>query len=154
MFMMKASPEGYQAVTAHLVLADADGGIRFYRHALGAIELYRMRLRNGKIAHAELQIGNSRVRVSDDGAERGAKSALGHGGSPTVLCIYTHDVARLAERFLEAGGTIVRAIKDQFYGDRSGLFQDPEGYRWTLAQHIEDVRPEEMARRIASLRPS
>jgi PhnB protein len=152
--MIDTVPVGYQAVTAHLVLADADSGIRFYRRALGAMELYRLRVRSGKIAHAELQIGDSRVKVSDDAAERGAKSARRHGGSPTVLCIYTRDVVRLAERFLEAGGSIVRPIKDQFYGDRSGLFQDPEGYRWTLAQHIEDVHPEEMARRIDSLRPS
>lgn len=91
--------------------------------------------------------------LSDDAPEWGQMSARGYGGSPIVLCIYTHDVARLAERFVRAGGTVVRALKDQFYGDRSGQFQDPEGYRWTLAQRIEDVPPEEMARRMATLAP-
>ena len=73
------------------------------------------------------------------------------GGCPIVICLYTSDVDALAKRFLYAGGLMVRPLQDQFYGDRSGQFVDPEGYRWTLAQRVEHVTPEEMARRMAAL---
>jgi len=116
--------------------------------------VYRLRLRTGKLVHAELQIGDSRVMLSDDVPEWGAKSARAFGGCPIVLSVYTDDVASLAERFVQAGGTIIHEVRDQFYGDRAGQFQDPEGYRWTLAQRIENVHPEEMARRMATLEPS
>jgi PhnB protein len=149
--LVKPIPEGYHSVTPYLALADGPRAIQFYRRALGATELYRLGARNGRIAHAELLIGDSRIMVSDELPEWGSKSARTYGGSPIVLCIYASDVDSLAKRFVSAGGTIVRPLQNQFYGDRSGQFQDPEGYRWTLAQRIEDVSPEEMTRRMATL---
>ncbi|PTL77867.1 VOC family protein [Vitiosangium sp. GDMCC 1.1324] len=149
--MAKAIPDGYHSLTPYLALSNASKAIEFYKAALGATELYRLPMPNGKVAHAELQIGNSRLMVSDEMPEWGNKSAKGYGGTPVGLCIYTENVEALADRFVKAGGKVVRPLENQFYGDRSGQFEDPEGYKWTLAQHVEDVSPEEMQRRMAKM---
>lgn len=149
--MPKAIPDGYHSITPYLALSDATKAIEFYKTALGATELYRMPMPGGKVAHAELQIGDSRIMVSDEFPDMGAKSPKHFGGSPVGLCIYTENVDALAERFVKAGGKVVRPLENQFYGDRSGQFVDPEGFKWTLAQHVEDVSPEEMNRRMAKM---
>ncbi|HYO59352.1 VOC family protein [Archangium sp.] len=149
--MPKAIPDGYHSLTPYLALSNASKAIEFYKAALGATELYRMPMPGGKIAHAELQIGDSRLMVSDEMPEWGNKSPKAYGGTPVGLCIYTENVDALAERFVKAGGKVVRALQNQFYGDRSGQFEDPEGYKWTLAQHVEDVSPEEMQRRMEQM---
>jgi PhnB protein len=149
--MPKAIPDGYHSLTPYLALRDAAKAIEFYKAALGATELYRLPMPGGKIAHAELQIGDSRLMLSDEMPDWGNKSAKEYGGSPVGLCIYTENVDALAERFVKAGGKVVRPLENQFYGDRSGQFEDPEGYKWTLMQHIEDVSPEEMQRRMAKM---
>lgn len=149
--MPKAIPDGFHSLTPYLSLRDAEKAIAFYKEALGATEVYRLSIPGGKVAHAELQIGDSRLMVSDEMPEWGNKSAKGYGGTPVGLCLYTENVDALAERFVKAGGKQLRSLETQFYGDRSGQFEDPEGYKWTLAQHVEDVSPEEMQRRMASL---
>jgi len=149
--MVKPIPSGYHTVTPYLILTDADRAIRFYREALGAEELFRLPTPDEQVAHAELQIGDSRIMLASENPEWGAKSARTLGGTPIGLCIYTRDVDALAARFVAAGGKVLRPLQDQFYGDRSGQFEDPEGYAWTLAQHIEDVSPEEMKRRMDAL---
>jgi PhnB protein len=147
--MVQAIPEGFHAVTPYLALADAAKAIAFYEAALGAKEVFRLPMPDGKIAHAEIQIGNSRIMLSQEMPGWGNTSAKTMGGSPIGLCVYTENVDALAERFVAAGGKLIRPISNQFYGDRTGQFEDPEGYKWTLAQHIEDVSPEEMAARMA-----
>jgi PhnB protein len=147
----KAIPDGYHSVTPYLSLRDASQAIAFYQAALGATELYRMPMPNGKLGHAELQIGDSRIMLADESPEWGNKSAKSIGGTPVGLCIYTENVDALADQFVKAGGKVLRPIENHFYGDRSGQFEDPEGYKWTLAQHIEDVSPEEMKRRMAKM---
>ncbi|WNG45216.1 VOC family protein [Archangium minus] len=149
--MPKAIPDGYHSLTPYIALNDAAKAIEFYKAALGATELYRLPMPGGKIGHAELQIGDSRLMVSDAMPEWGNKSAKNYGGSPVGLCIYTENVEALAERFVKAGGKVIRPLENQFYGDRSGQFEDPEGYKWTLAQHVEDVSPEEMQRRMEKM---
>lgn len=149
--MAKAIPDGYHSLTPYLALSDAAKAIEFYKAALGATELYRLPMPNGRIGHAELQIGNSRLMLSDEAPEFGNKSAKKFGGSPVGLCIYTENVDALAERFVKAGGKVVRPLQNQFYGDRTGTFEDPEGFKWTLSQHVEDVSPEEMQRRMAKM---
>jgi PhnB protein len=89
--------------------------------------------------------------LADEAPEWGHKSAKTMGGTPIVLCIYVPNVDALADRFVKAGGKMLKALANQFYGDRSGQFEDPEGYKWTLAQHVEDVAPEEMKRRMAKM---
>lgn len=148
--MVKPIPDGYHSITPYLALSDANAAIEFYKKALGATELFRMPAPDGKVGHAELQIGDSRIMVSSEYPEFGAQSAKTLGGTPIGLCIYVENVDALAERFVAAGGKVVRPVETQFYGDRSGQFLDPEGYKWTLATHVEDVSPEEMQRRMAS----
>lgn len=147
--MPKAIPDGYTTLTPYLSLTDAAKAIEFYKAALGATELYRMPMPGGKIAHAELQVGNARFMVADEMPDWGNKSAKTLGGSAMGLMIYTENVDALAERFVKAGGKQVRPLENHFYGDRSGSFEDPEGYKWMLSQHVEDVSPEEMNRRMA-----
>ena len=149
--MPKAVPEGFNSITPYLALRDAAKAIAFYKEALGATELYRLPMPNGKLGHAELQIGNSRIMMSDEAPEWGNKSARSLGGTPIGLCLYTDNVDALAERFVRAGGKVVRPVENQFYGDRSGTFEDPEGYKWTLAHHVEDVAPDEMQRRMEKM---
>jgi PhnB protein len=149
--MPKAIPDGYHAVTPYLSFRDAATAIEFYKRALGAEELYRLPMPGGKIGHAELQIGDSKVMLADESPESEHKSANTIGGSPIGLCFYTANVDAVADRFCKAGGKVVRAIELQFYGDRSGQFEDPEGYKWTLAQHVEDVSPDEMKKRMAKM---
>jgi PhnB protein len=149
--MPKAIPDGYHAVTPYLSFRDAAKAIEFYKRALGAEELYRLPMPGGKIGHAELQIGDSKVMLADESPESEHKSAKTIGGSPIGLCFYTANVDAVADRFCKAGGKVVRAIELQFYGDRSGQFEDPEGYKWTLAQHVEDVSPDEMKKRMAKM---
>jgi PhnB protein len=138
-------------VTPYLAFSDASKAISFYKEALGAKELFRLPMPNGRIGHAELQIGDSRVMLADEAPEWGNKSAKSLGGTPITMCIYTENVDALADRFVKAGGKVVRPLENQFYGDRSGQFEDPEGYKWRLAQHVEDVSPEEMKRRMAKM---
>src|SRR5262249_6321454 len=116
----KAIPDGYHSLTPYIALRDAAKAIEFYKAALGATELYRMPMPGGKIAHAEIQIGNSRLMLSDEMPDWGNKSAQAYGGSPVALCIYTENVDALAERFVKAGGKQVRPLENHFYGDRSG----------------------------------
>lgn len=150
-FMVKAIPDGYHSVTAYLALRDAAKAIAFYEAALGAKEIYRLPMPDGKIAHAEIQVGNSRIMLSDEMPDWGNKSAQTLGGCPIGLCVYTDNVELLAERFVQAGGKVTRPVSNQFYGDRTGTFEDPEGYKWTLAQHVEDVSPEEMMARMSKM---
>lgn len=147
--MVNPIREASPAVIPHLVLSDASAALRFYQRALGALETYRVSPRRGFIAHAELQVGDYRIVVSDEVPDRGQKSARTLGGSPILLLVYAQDVDALARRFVRAGGVIVQPLQNRFNGDRSGEFQDPEGYRWVLSQRIEDVSPEEMARRMS-----
>ncbi|MBU8898480.1 VOC family protein [Corallococcus sp. H22C18031201] len=149
--MAKAIPEGFHSITPYLSLRDASKGIEFYKNALGAKELYRLPTPDGKVAHAELQVGDSRVMLSEENPTWGNKSAKALGGTPVMLCLYTENVDALADRFVKAGGKVVRPLENMFYGDRSGTFEDPEGYRWTLSQHVEDVAPEEMKTRMAKM---
>ncbi len=149
--MVQAIPEGFHSVTPYLALTDAAKAIAFYEAALGAKEVYRLPMPDGKIAHAEITIGNSRIMLSDEMPGWGNASAKTLGGSPIGLCVYVDDVDALAAQFVKAGGKEIRPLSNQFYGDRTGQFEDPEGYKWTLGQHVEDVSPEEMMARMAKM---
>jgi PhnB protein len=102
---------------------------------------------DGKIGHAELTIGDSLIMLSDEFPEEGVKSPMSLGGSPITMSVYVEDVDAVFERAVAAGAKPLRAVEDQFYGDRSGQFEDPFGHRWSVATHVEDVSPEEMQRR-------
>ena len=146
----KPIPDGYPTLTPYLIVADADAAIAFYKKSFGARERMRLAAPGGKIGHAELEIGSSVVMLADEHPEIGARGPRAFGGSPVSLHLYMEDVDRVVSDAVEAGGRIVRPIADQFYGDRSGAIEDPFGHVWHVATHIEDVPPDELARRAAA----
>jgi PhnB protein len=144
---VKPVPEGYHNVTPYLMIKDAHQAIDYYKRVFGATERMRMDAPGGKIGHAELQIGDSVVMLADEFPEMGHRSPRALGGSPVSLVLYVEQVDEVWKRALEAGAKQIRPLEDQFYGDRMGTLEDPFGHIWSLATHIEDVSPEEMARR-------
>ena len=146
-------PEGYHTATPYLIVDGASDALAFYTRAFGAKELFRMPMPNGKVGHAELQIGTSRLMLADENAQMGTKGPKAYGGSPITLMLYVEDVDAFVKRAVEAGAKIDRPIADQFYGDRSGGIVDPFGHKWYVATHKEDVSPEEMDRRMKALPP-
>jgi PhnB protein len=148
---VKPIPDGYPRVSPYLVVDGAQKAIEFYTTVLGFAERMRMPGPDGRIGHAELQLDDSVVMLADEFPEVGAKSPSAYGGSPVSLSVYVEDVDATFERATESGATVVRPLENQFYGDRSATFDDPFGHRWTIHTHVEDVSPEEMARRAAEM---
>ena len=140
-------PEGYHSVTPYLIIRGAADAIEFYKKAFGATELFRFPGPDGKIGHAELQVGNSRIMLADEYPDMGYNGPQTIGGSPVALMIYLADVDTVFNRAVEAGATVKEPLQDKFYGDRIGTVIDPFGHRWHLATHQEDVSMEEMERR-------
>jgi PhnB protein len=147
--MAKPIPEGYHAVTPYLVCRGAAKAIEFYKKAFGAKEVVRMGAPGGTIAHAELRIGDSHVMLADESPDGEFRSPQSVGGTPVSMVLYVEDVDATVRKALDAGAHVLREVKDQFYGDRSGTIADPFGHIWTVGTHIEDVSPEEMERRMA-----
>ncbi len=147
-------PEGYPRVTPYLCIDGAAAAIDFYSKVLGAQERMRMPAPEGKIGHAELLIGDSVIMLSDEFPEMDARSPRTVGGTPVSLLVYVEDVDATFDRALQAGATALSPVENQFYGDRSGQFEDPFGHRWSVATHVEDVPPDEMARRMEEAHPS
>ena len=143
-------PEGYSTVTPYLIVKDAARAIEFYRQAFGATEVFRMARPDGRVHHAEIQLGNSRVMLADEHPEINARSPQTIGGSPVSFLVYVEDVDAMVERAVAAGAKLTRPVSDQFYGDRTGGVEDPFGYAWYIATHVEDVAPEELQQRAAA----
>ena len=144
----RAVPEGYHTVTPTLTLDNAAQAIDWYKKALGAEEIARAVGPDGKIMHAEIRIGDSKIMMNDP--MMGGKGPQALGGSPAGLWIYVEDCDALFNRAVAAGATVLPGmgqLQDQFWGDRSGSFSDPHGYKWTIATHKEDLTPEEMKQR-------
>jgi PhnB protein len=150
---VKAQPDGYHAVTPYLVVKGAAGAIEFYKKVFGAKELFRLGGPDGKVGHAELTIGDSVIMLADEAPQMGALAPPTIGGSPVRILLYVDNVDEVVPRAVAAGAKIVRPVADQFYGDRAGGIEDPYGHYWHVATHKEDVSPEEMSRRAASLHP-
>jgi len=143
-------PAGYHTVTPHLVAQDAAAALAFYVRAFGAVERYRLVEPSGKIGHAEITVGDAVVMVCDEYPDFGAVSPAAYGGSPIKLLIYVNDCDAVVGRAVDAGATLLRPVKDQFHGDRSGMVVDPAGFTWTIATRREEVSPEEMQRRFTA----
>ena len=148
---VKPVPDGYHTVTPYLIVEDATKAIDYYERAFLAKTIVRMPGPKGRVMHAEIQIGDSRVMLADEFPEMGAKSPKALGGSPISIALYVPDVDVVVERALKAGGTLKRPVEDQFYGDRSGGVVDPFGHVWHVSTHVEDVSHEEMQRRMEKL---
>ena len=144
----KAVPEGHHTVTPQLTLDNAAQAIDWYKKALGAEELSRATGPDGKIMHAEIQIGDSRIMLNDPmGGGKGPKAI---GGSPASLWLYVEDCDALYNRAIAAGAQTfgpMGKMADQFWGDRCGTVSDPHGYLWTIATHKEDLTPQELKQR-------
>jgi len=149
---VKAIPEGYHSVTPYLIVKGGARAIEFYERAFGARELFRMGQPDGRVGHAELEIGDSRLMLADEHPEIGARSPQSIGGSPVTIHLYVEDVDAIVARAVGAGATLTRPVADQFYGDRSGGLTDPFGHLWFVATHKEDVSAAELDRRAAAQR--
>ena len=148
--MAKASrpvPEGYHTITPQLTLDDAAKMIEWYKKALGAKELYRSAGPDGKIMHAELTIGDSRIMVND--VMMGYKGPKAFGGSPASLWLYVEDSDALFNQAVKEGATVQMPVADQFWGDRGGAVADPAGYTWWISTKKEDLTQEEIQQRAA-----
>ena len=137
-------PEGYHTVTPYLSVDGAAAAIEFYKSAFGAKELFRMTDEGGRVGHAELQIGDSRLMLADEYPEMSFRGPKFLGGTPVMLHLYVDDVDTWFARAVAAGARVSRPVRDEFYGDRTGSVEDPFGHRWSLATHVRDVSEEEM----------
>jgi PhnB protein len=144
---VKPIPEGYHTVTPYLAVDDAVEAIEYYKNAFGATERVRMEAPGGKIGHAELEIGDSLVMLSDPLPQFSTRPPKELGGTSVSVFMYVEDVDAVVKRAVDAGATITMEVADQFWGDRFGSVQDPFGHLWSIATHVEDVPPEEMAER-------
>ena len=144
---VKPIPEGYSSVTPYLIVKGASGALDFYKKAFGATERVRMAGPDGKVGHAEIQIGNSCIMLADEVLEMDARSPESIGGSPVSIMVYVPDVDAVVGQAVKAGAKLTRPVENQFYGDRAGAVVDPYGHKWHIATHVEDVTPEEMKKR-------
>jgi uncharacterized glyoxalase superfamily protein PhnB len=136
---MNPIPEGYHAVTPHLVIRDAARALDFYREALGAEELFRLPGPDGKLMHASIRIGDSLVMMNDEMEGQPAQ---------VILHVYTQDADALFERAVRAGATVVMPIDNMPWGDRYGIVADPFGRAWAIASRVEEVSDEEVMKRL------
>ncbi len=143
----KHIPEGYPTLTPYLAVDDAAQAIDFYKRAFGANERVRMPAPDGKVGHAELEIGNGLVMVSDPFPQATSKPPKELGGTTAVFFMYVDDVDAAVQQAVDAGATLTSPVENMFWGDRSGRIADPFGHQWQLATHVEDVPPEEMEER-------
>jgi PhnB protein len=149
---VKPVPEGMRTVTPYLCVRSGEDAIRIYEKAFGAKEKVRFQTPDGRIRHAEIEIGDSRVLHSDEFPEMPEAliaSPATLQGSSVCLHVYVPDVDALFARAVKAGAKSRREVRDMFFGDRSGAVEDPFGHLWMLSTHIEDVAPEEAIRRMA-----
>jgi len=140
-------PDGYHTVSPYLAVEDAAAAIDYYKKAFGATERVRMEAPDGKIGHAELEIGDSIVMLADPFPQASTKPPHELGGTSAGVFLYVEDVDAVVKRAVDAGASVTMEVADQFWGDRFGTVTDPFGHVWSVATHIEDVPPAEMAER-------
>jgi len=141
-------PEGYPRITPYLCVDGAGAAIDFYTKVFGATERMRMPAPGDKVGHAELEIGDSLIMLSDEYPDMGVLGPKTIGGTPVTISLYVDDVDDVFDRAVKEGATSLRPVQNEFYGDRSGRLEDPFGHRWSLATHVEDVPADEMAKRM------
>ena len=142
-------PSGYPQVTPYLSVKGGAAAVEFYTHVFGATERMRMPGPGDTIGHSELELGQSLIMLADEAPDIGFLSPKTLGGTPVIVSVYVEDVDAVVERAVQAGATLLRPVEDQFYGDRSGQFEDPFGHRWSVASRVEELSAEEMERRSA-----
>jgi PhnB protein len=146
---VKPIPDGYHSVQPYLAVDDAAKAIDWYKQAFGATERFRMNGPGGTIGHAELQIGDSVLMLSDPFPQASTKPPKELGGTTSSVMLYVEDVDGTVKQAVDAGATVTMEVSDQFWGDRFGSVTDPFGHSWGIATHVEDVPPDEMEKRAA-----
>jgi PhnB protein len=137
-----AIPKGYNCITPYLMVHNAKEAIDFYKNAFGAKEALRLNKPDGKIAHAELKIGDTKIMLADchhythDG-----------NGSAVSIHLYVKDVDTVTKAATKGGAKLLRSVTEMFYGDRAATIEDPYGHKWTVATHIEDMTPAQLKKR-------
>ncbi len=145
---IKPIPDGYHSITPYLMINGATQAIEFYKQAFGATEMFRMDAPGGKIGHAEILIGDSRIMMADDcGQESPFRHPRSSGSSSVGLHLYVDDVDQVFAQAVNAGAKVIKPVQDQFYGDRTGALEDPFGHIWFIATHKEDLSPDEIKKR-------
>jgi PhnB protein len=147
----KAIPSGHRTVTPYLAIKSAAKALEFYKNAFGATERYKLMMPDGRLGHAEIQLGDSMIMLADEFPEYGGKAPETLGGSPVSIHLYVEDVDAFFKKALAAGAKELKPVMDQFYGDRSGQLEDPFGHLWWVATHKEDIAPEEMEKRVQAM---
>lgn len=147
----KGIPEGYHTVTPYLSVKNAGAALDFYRKALGAEEICRFAMPDGRVGHAQIRVGDSNIMLADEFPEMKCIGPQTLGGTSVRLYLYVEDADSAFARAIGAGGTELSAVSDQFYGDRAGCFQDPFGHVWTLATNKESLTEEELKMRMSNL---
>ncbi|SFA77101.1 PhnB protein [Collimonas sp. OK607] len=147
---VKPIPDGYTTVTPYLVVDGAATAIAFYQKAFNAVEVLRMEMPDKRIGHAEIKIGDSHIMLADECPEMEIRSPKTLGGAGVSIVLYVDNVNVLYPQAIAAGGTELRPLQDQFYGDRSGTLKDPFGHVWTISTHIADYSEEEIRERAAA----
>jgi PhnB protein len=142
----QAIPKGFHTVTPSIVVAGAAKALDFYKQAFGAEELSRFPGPDGTIMHAEIRIGDSVIMMGDEMPEQGGRGPKSIGGTPVSFFVYGDNVDAAWKRAVDAGAKEIMPLADQFWGDRTGCLEDPFGHKWWLAQHIQDLTPEELQR--------
>jgi PhnB protein len=142
----QAVPPGFHTLTPHLIVRDAARAITFYENAFGAQLLGKMLTPDGKVMHAAMKVGDSMLMLNDEFPEWGALSPVSSGGSGVTLHMYLENVDAAFQKAVSAGAEVKMPVMDQFWGDRYGIVADPFGHKWSLATHIRDVSPQDMAR--------
>jgi uncharacterized glyoxalase superfamily protein PhnB len=144
-------PEGFRTVTPYLVVDGASDAIEFYQQAFGAEELSRLPGPKGKLMHALIRIGDSRIMLTDEFPQSGSRSPHAVGGSPVTIHLYVPDADATFERAVAAGAKITLPLADAFWGDRYGRLEDPFGHRWSIATRKEDLSREEILSRAPTM---
>lgn len=148
---VKPIPDGYHTATPYLIIKGAAAALDYYKRAFNATELLRLEGPGGMIAHAEFKVGDSPIMIGEESLEMGYRGPQALGGSPVSVMLYVENVDTLFAQALAAGGTVMRPVQDQFYGDRSGTLTDPFGHVWTIATHKEDLSQAEIDARFAAM---
>ena len=145
---VKKIPDGYHSVSPYLIVSSAEDAIKFYVRAFGASENMRLLMPDGKIGHAEILIGNSIIMLSSANQDWGFNSPEHYGGSPASIFLYVENVDEFTQKAIAAGAVEKQPSQDMFWGDRLAKLDDPFGYSWSIATHIEDVSLEESQKRL------
>lgn len=144
---VNAIPKGYEGATPYLIIKGAARALEFYRKAFGATEIMRFAGPDGSVGHAEIKIGQALIMLADEFPEMNCKSPHSFGGSPVSIMVYVQDVDAFVKQAVAAGAKVITPVENKFYGDRSGSVEDPFGHHWHFATHVEDVLPDELAKR-------